>query len=359
MLAEGCRGSVTKQLIAQFGLADGRQPQTFGLGIKELWQLPAGRAEPGLIQHTVGWPVDSRTYGGSFLYHLDRDRVYVGYVAGLDYEDPRFKPFEAFQQFKHHPRIRALLEGGEILAYGARTIAAGGWQSLPRMRCPGLLLVGDSAGTLNVPKIKGMHQAIRCGVLAAEHLAETGGTAGFEARWRAFRGRTRTEARAQHQARIPPGALVGPGERRARNGARRPYALDAVAQPRTTSRCTASNPPPSSIVIGSRATCRRATGLPRVFHAGNVHDEGQPVHLLVSDTSICATRCTTEYGNPCENFCPANVYEMVDDGAGGRRLQINAANCVHCKACDIKDPYGSSRGSRLKGVPGRTTRDSR
>ena len=184
VLAEGCRGSVTKQLIARLGLADGRQPQTFGLGIKELWQLPAGRAEPGLIQHTVGWPVDSRTYGGSFLYHLDRDRVYVGYVAGLDYEDPRFKPFEAFQQFKHHPRIRSLLEGGEVLAYGARTIAAGGWQSLPRMDAPGLLLVGDSAGTLNVPKIKGVHQAIRCGVLAAEHLAETGDTAGFEARWR-------------------------------------------------------------------------------------------------------------------------------------------------------------------------------
>ena len=188
ILAEGCRGSVTQQLIAQLGLADGRQPQTFGLGIKELWQLPPGRAEPGLIQHAVGWPVDSHTYGGSFLYHLDRDRVYVGYVSGLDYQDPRFKPFEAFQQFKHHPKIHPLLEGGELLAYGARTIAAGGWQSLPRMEAPGLLLVGDTAGTLNVPKIKGVHQAIRCGVLAAEHLVETGDTAGFEARWRASDG---------------------------------------------------------------------------------------------------------------------------------------------------------------------------
>ena len=188
ILAEGCRGSVTKQLVARLGLADGRQPQTYGLGIKELWQLPAGRAEPGLIQHTVGWPLDTRTYGGSFLYHLDRDRVYVGYVSGLDYEDPRFKPFEAFQQFKHHPRIHSLLAGGELLSYGARSIAAGGWQSLPRMDAPGLLLIGDAAGTLNVPKIKGVHQAIRCGVLAAEHLAATGDTAGFEARWRASAG---------------------------------------------------------------------------------------------------------------------------------------------------------------------------
>ncbi len=188
ILAEGCRGSVTKKVIARLELDAGCQPQTYGLGFKELWQLPVGRAEPGLIQHSVGWPVDSHTYGGSFLYHLDQDRLYVGYVVGLDYSDPRFAPFEAFQQFKSHPRVHRLLEGGELLAYGARTIAAGGWQSLPRMDAPGLLLVGDAAGTLNVPKIKGVHQAIRCGVLAAEQLAETGKTEGFDARWRASEG---------------------------------------------------------------------------------------------------------------------------------------------------------------------------
>jgi electron-transferring-flavoprotein dehydrogenase len=339
ILAEGCRGSVTRQVIAQLGLADGRQPQTYGLGIKELWQLPAGRAEPGLIQHTVGWPVDSRTYGGSFLYHLDRDRVYVGYVAGLDYSDPRFRPFEAFQQFKHHPRVRALLEGGELLAYGARTIAAGGWQSLPRMEAPGLLLVGDAAGTLNVPKIKGVHQAIRCGTLAAEHLAETGVTAGFEARWRASAG-GRELKRVRN---IKPGFHRGlwwglaNGAFETATAGFAPWTLSHRENHLALHRLE------TAPVVDRGWVARELPPRDRlaaVFHAGNIHDEAQPVHLLVADTSICATRCATEFGNPCENFCPANVYEMVDDGAGGRRLQVNAANCVHCKACDIKDPYG-------------------
>ncbi|HKY00143.1 MAG TPA: electron transfer flavoprotein-ubiquinone oxidoreductase [Steroidobacteraceae bacterium] len=339
VLAEGARGSVTKQLTARLGLADGRQPQTYGLGIKELWQLPAGRAEPGLIQHSVGWPVDSRTYGGSFLYHLDRDRVYVGYVAGLDYEDPRFRPFEAFQQFKHHPRIHALLEGGEVLGYGARTIAAGGWQSLPRMDAPGLLIVGDSAGTLNVPKIKGVHQAIRCGVLAAEHLAETGGTEGFEARWRESAG-----GRELRRVRnIKPGFHRGlwwglaNGALETATAGRTPWTLAHRENHLALHRLETAPVVDRGWIARDLPPRDR---LAAVFHAGNVHDEAQPVHLVVADTSICATRCVTEFGNPCENFCPAHVYEMVDDGAGGRRLQINAANCVHCKACDIKDPYG-------------------
>ena len=339
VLAEGARGSVTKQLVARLGLGDGRQPQTYALGIKELWQLPAGRAEPGLIQHSVGWPVDSRTYGGSFLYHLDRDRVYVGYVAGLDYEDPRFRPFEAFQQFKHHPRIHALLEGGEILAYGARTIAAGGWQSMPRMDAPGLLIVGDSAGTLNVPKIKGVHQAIRCGVLAAEHLAETGGTEGYEARWRESAG-----GRELRRVRnIKPGFHRGlwwglaNGALETATAGRTPWTLGHRENHLALHRLETAPVVDRGWVARDLPPRDR---LAAVFHAGNVHDESQPVHLVVSDTSICATRCVAEFGNPCENFCPANVYEMVDDGAGGRRLQINAANCVHCKACDIKDPYG-------------------
>jgi electron-transferring-flavoprotein dehydrogenase len=338
ILAEGCRGSVTKQLVARLGLADGRQPQSYGLGIKELWQLPPGRAEPGLIQHTVGWPADPKTYGGSFLYHLDRDRVYVGYVSGLDYSDPRFKPFEAFQQFKNHPRIRPLLGGGEILAYGARSIAAGGWQSLPKMDAPGLLLVGDAAGTLNVPKIKGVHQAIRCGVLAAEHL-ESGGTEGFEARWRASDG-GRELKRVRN---IKPGfhrglwwGLANAAFETATAGLA-PWTLAHQENHLALHRLE------TAPVVDRGWVARELPPRDRlaaVFHAGNIHDEAQPVHLIVHDTSICATRCTAEFGNPCENFCPANVYEMVDDGTGGRRLQINAANCVHCKACDIKDPYG-------------------
>src|SRR5690606_9626305 len=174
ILAEGCRGSLAKQLIARFRLDRDATPQTYGLGFKELWRLPAGRATPGLIQHTVGWPLDNKTYGGSFVYHLDEDRVYIGYVVGLDYADPRFSPFEAFQQFKHHPDMIGLLKDGEIISSGARTIIEGGLQALPRMDMPGALLIGDAAGTLNVPKIKGVHQALRSGMLAAEHLAAHG-----------------------------------------------------------------------------------------------------------------------------------------------------------------------------------------
>src|SRR6266850_925104 len=188
MLAEGCRGSLSKQVINQFKLDEGHCPQTYGLGLKELWQLAKGRGQPGRIEHTIGWPLDNRTYGGSFIYHLSDDRAYVGFVAGLDYEDPRFKPFEAFQQFKNHPSVKPLLEGGEIISGGARTIAAGGWQSLPTLEMPGALLIGDAGGNVNVPKIKGIHQAIRSGTLAAEHFVEARARTRFDARWRASPG---------------------------------------------------------------------------------------------------------------------------------------------------------------------------
>ena len=188
ILAEGSRGSLTKQLTSKYTLRDGVDPPTFGLGFKELWQLPPGRVQPGRIEHAFGWPLDTNTYGGSFIYHLDNDRVYVGYVIGLNYEDPRLKLFEVFQQFKHHPRVKALLEGGEILSAGARTINAGGYQSLPKLEMPGAMLIGDAAGTLNVFKIKGIHQAIRSGVLAAEHFIEKKASNGFDARWRASEG---------------------------------------------------------------------------------------------------------------------------------------------------------------------------
>ncbi|MGB5131865.1 MAG: electron transfer flavoprotein-ubiquinone oxidoreductase [Steroidobacteraceae bacterium] len=339
ILAEGCRGSVTKKMVAKLDLDAGCEPQTYGLGFKELWQLPAGRAEPGLIQHSVGWPVDSHTYGGSFLYHLDQDRVYVGYVAGLDYSDPRFAPFEAFQQFKNHPRIHRLLEGGELLAYGARTIAAGGWQSLPRMDASGLLLVGDAAGTLNVPKIKGVHQAIRCGVLAAEHLADSGKTEGFDARWRASEGGRELKRVRNIKPGFHRGLWFGMlnGALETAIGGRSPWTLSHTENHLALHRLDDSAAPDRN--WGERDLPPRDR-VSAVFHAGNVHDESQPAHLKVADTTICATRCITEFGNPCERFCPAGVYEMVDDGKGGRKLQINAANCVHCKACDIKDPYG-------------------
>jgi electron-transferring-flavoprotein dehydrogenase len=337
VLAEGCRGSLTKQLLGRYTLDAHCDPQTYALGFKELWQLPEGRVEPGLIQHTIGWPVDARTYAGSFVYHLNNDRLYVGYVVGLDYKDPRFRPFEAFQQFKHHPRLHALLEGGEILSAGARTIAAGGWQSLPKLEMPGALIVGDAGGTLNFPKIKGIHQAIRCGVIAAEHIAEKRATVGFDARWRASEGgrelfKVRNFKPAFKHGLWP--ALLNAGLETLTLG-KLPWTLRNSANWPLRRLDDFESPDRGWVTRDLPPRDRLAS----VFFAATSHDESQPVHLHVADTSVCATRCREEFGNPCQNFCPANVYEMVDDGAGGKRLQINAANCVHCKACDIKDPY--------------------
>lgn len=338
VLAEGCRGSITKQLIHRYALDADCDPQTYGLGFKELWQLPPGRVEPGLIQHSIGWPLDTKTYGGSFLYHLDNDRVYIGYVVGLDYEDPRLQPFEAFQQFKHHPSIKALLEGGEMIAAGARTISAGGWQSMPKLDMPGALLIGDAGGTLNVPKIKGIHQAIRSGMLAADHISECDAPAGFDARWRVSPG----GQELRKVRNIKPGFKRGLWFALANAaletllGGRTPWTLRNTAAYAATRKLDEYESPDRQWVERSLPPRDR---LASVFFANNSHEENQPIHLKVRDTTICATRCATEYGNPCQNFCPANVYEMVDDGAGGKRLQINAANCVHCKACDIKDPY--------------------
>jgi electron-transferring-flavoprotein dehydrogenase len=339
ILSEGSRGSLSKTLISKFQLDAGKSPPTFGLGFKELWQLPPGRVQPGFIQHSAGWPLDNATYGGSFLYHLDQDRVYIGYVVGLDYKDPRFSPFEAFQQFKHHPSIKPLLEGGEILAAGARTIAAGGWQSLPQLDMPGAILIGDAGGTLNVPKIKGIHQAIRSGMCAAEHLAETGTTQGFDVRWRASAG-------GQELYKV---RNIKPGFKRGfwwgfLNGAletitfgRTPWTLKNQLDANQLRRLDEYRSPDRHWVERQLPPRDRMSS---VFFAGNVHEESQPVHLKVADTSICATRCATEYGNPCERFCPAGVYEMAPNDSGVKQLRINAANCVHCKACDIKDPYG-------------------
>ncbi len=343
VVAEGARGSLAKQLIRRFALEAGCSPQSYGLGMKELWQVPEGRVEPGLIQHTLGWPLDSRTYGGSFTYHLESNRIYVGFVVGLDYEDPRLSPFEVFQQFKHHPNVQPLLEGGQILAAGARTIAAGGWQSIPKLEMPGAMLIGDSGGGVNLPKIKGIHQALRSGMLAATHLAETGSPEGFDARWRESPG-------GQELRRV---RNFKPGFKRGLWFGMANSALEVVARGRTPWTLKNSTPdharlqhldvanshsrPPESDY--ANRTLPPRDRLASVFFASTTHAERQPVHLKILDPGICADRCTREFGNPCQKFCPAGVYEMVDDGSGGRRLQINAANCVHCKACDIKDPY--------------------
>ncbi|HEV7164142.1 MAG TPA: electron transfer flavoprotein-ubiquinone oxidoreductase [Gammaproteobacteria bacterium] len=337
VMAEGCRGSVSKRLIKEFRLDADSSPQTYGLGFKELWHLPPGRVQPGLIQHTLGWPLDTDTYGGSFLYHLDQDRVYIGFVVGLDYQDPDFQPFEAFQQFKHHPSVKPLLEGGEILSSGARTLIEGGLQSLPKLEMPGALLIGDAAGTLNVPKIKGVHMALRSGMLAAEHLAEKGTSEGFDARWRRS-----PSAKELHTVRnLRPGfrwglwaGLINAALETITFGLL-PWTLKNHADWSSLKKRASAARHADDYVTRTLPPRDR---LASVYFATTTHDEHQPAHLKVSDTDICATRCAEEFGNPCTRFCPAQVYEMVQDG-DKKRLQINAANCVHCKACDIKDPY--------------------
>jgi len=337
VLAEGARGHLTKRLLKRFELERDCDPQTFSIGIKELWQLPTGRATPGRVVHSLGWPMDQHTYGGSFLYHLDNDRVALGFVSGLDYRDPNFRPWEAFQQWKNHPRVKPLLEGGEIVSAGARAIVTGGWQSLPKVEMPGALLIGDTAGLLNVPKIKGTHQAIRSGMLAAAHLAENLEPAGFDAKLRA----SPAVAELRKVRNIKPGFKKGLWFGMA-NAAWEtvtvglsPWTWRNAPDWKTMQRL--DEVPAQDRDWGERTLPPRDR-LAGVYFAATEHDEDQPVHLVVHDTSICIDRCTKEYGNPCQRFCPAGVYEMIDDAAG-RRLQINAANCVHCKTCDVKDPY--------------------
>jgi len=337
VMAEGCRGHLSKQLIKKFELDADSDPQTYGIGLKELWRVPEGRVEPGLVQHGFGWPLDPKTYGGFFIYHLDKDRVAVGYVIGLDYEDPQFSPFEAFQQFKNHPSVKSLLEGGEILSSGARALVEGGYQSLPRVDMPGALLVGDAAGLLNVPKIKGTHQAIRSGMLAAEHLMETQlKSEGFDQRLRA----SETVSELKKVRNFRPGFQKGlwwgliNSVWETVTGGHSPWTLGNHADHSATKRNDEVNVKRDWIDRDLPPRDRLAS----VYFATTEHDEDQPIHLKITDPDVCISQCGDEYDHPCTRFCPAGVYEMVND-ENGKHLQINSANCVHCKTCDIKDPY--------------------
>ena len=342
VLAEGARGHLTKRLVKKFQLDKGHDPQAYSIGIKELWQLPEGRVTPGKIVHTLGWPADSRTYGGSFIYHLENDQVAIGYVTGLDYEDPNYRPWEAFQQFKHHPMVKPLLEGGNIISAGARAIATGGWQSVPTTEMPGAVLIGDTAGLLNVPKIKGTHQAIRSGMLAAEHLAANElKPDGYDAKLR--------DSDAMKELRkvrnVKPGFKKGMWFGLANAawetavGGLSPWTMKVTPDWSSLEKVDEYEAPDRHWIVQRDLAPRdRLAG---VYFAATEHDEDQPVHLIVHDPEICVTRCAVEYNNPCTRFCPAAVYEIVEDAEAkhGKRLQINAANCVHCKTCDIKDPY--------------------
>ncbi|MGH8104976.1 MAG: 4Fe-4S dicluster domain-containing protein [Arenimonas sp.] len=337
VLGEGARGHLTKQLVKKFNLDAESDPQSYSIGIKELWQVKPGTSQPGKIVHTVGWPADNNTYGGSFLYHLDKDRIALGYVSGLDYQDPNYQPYEAFQQWKNHPSVKSLLEGGTILSAGARAIVTGGYQSLPKVEMPGALLIGCAAGLLNVPKIKGVHQAIRSGMLAAKHAAQNLSSEGWDAKLRA----SEAMAELKKVRNIKPGfkkgfwfGMINAGFETVTAGLA-PWTWRVKPDYSALKKLDEQSSPKRDYVERTLAPRDRLAG---VYFAATEHDEDQPIHLHVADTNICIDQCTKEYGNPCTRFCPAGVYEMVNDDTG-TRLQINAANCVHCKTCDIKDPY--------------------
>ena len=344
LFAEGCRGSLTKALFERFALRQSADPQTYGLGIKELWEVVPAQSQPGAIVHTVGWPLDSATYGGSFLYHLSGNQVAVGFVIGLDYSNPYLSPFEEFQRFKTHPAIRPTFEGGRRIAYGARALSEGGLQSLPRLTFPGGMLVGDSAGFLNVPKIKGTHTAMKSGMTAAEavfaHLQGGGGTEvlGYPERLR----HTWVWDELQRVRNIRPAfrwGLFGGIAYAALDTyllrGKAPWTLHHHADHtalRKAADCTPIEyPKPDGKVSFDR--------LSSVFISNTNHEEDQRSHLTLLDASVPIQVNLALYDAPEQRYCPAGVYEIVRDEQGRNpRLQINAQNCVHCKTCDIKDP---------------------
>ena len=348
LLAEGCRGSLSKQAIARFGLRAGAQEQTFAIGIKELWEIPAAGHRPGLIEHSIGWPLRADTYGGSFLYHFGNNLVSYGFVVGLDYSNPWLSPFEEMQRFKTHPAVRGHFAGGRRISYGARALNEGGFQSIPRLVFPGGALIGDSAGFVNVPKIKGSHTAMKTGMLAAEAVADAlagdrpalieAYPAALRASW------VWEELRAVRNIRpgfarlgLWGGLVNAAFETYVTRGAspwtlRHPHADNETLRPAAAAPRIAY-PKPDGVVSFDR--------LSSVFISNTNHEENQPAHLRLTDPAVAVATNLAHYGGPEARYCPAGVYEFVGVEEGAPRLQINAQNCVHCKTCDIKDPTGN------------------
>ena len=344
LFAEGCRGSLTKGLFERFNLRDDVDPQTYGIGIKELWEIDPARHRPGTVTHTIGWPLDSGTYGGSFLYHLEDRQVAVGFVIGLDYRNPYLSPFEEFQRFKTHPAIRPTFEGGRRIAYGARAINEGGFQSIPRMVFPGGAIIGCAAGFVNVPKIKGSHTAMKTGMIAAEAVfsaVATGGGPVLEAypeelqkSWVWDELRRVRNIRPSFRWGLWGGLVYSAIDTYLLRG-RAPWTLrhhpDHTQLMRADQARRIDYPKPDGVVSFDR--------LSSVFISNTNHEEDQPCHLRLKDPTVPIEVNLARYDAPEQRYCPAGVYEIVRDGEGGRpRLQINAQNCVHCKTCDIKDP---------------------
>ena len=344
IFAEGCRGHLTKTLFEKFDLREGKDPQTFAIGIKELWDIDPEKAKPGLAWHSVGWPLASDTYGGSFLYHLNGNQVAVGYVVALDYSNPHLSPFEEFQRFKTHPAVRSVFEGGRRVSYGARALNEGGFQSVPKLTFPGGCLVGCTAGFLNVPKIKGTHTAMKSGMTAAEAIFEA-----LEAMSSNHEPVSYPEKLQQswlwpelYKVRnIRPGFGKGLWLGLAYAAidtyllrGRAPWTLnnhhDHSALKKASEAPKITYPKPDNVISFDRNSS--------VYLSGTNHEENQPSHLTLKDTSVPISHNLALYDAPEQRYCPAGVYEIVTGDDGDARLQINAQNCVHCKTCDIKDP---------------------
>jgi electron-transferring-flavoprotein dehydrogenase len=348
VLAEGPRGSLTKELVSKLKL-DGLNPQVYGLGIKELWDVQPGKIATGYVAHTLGWPLGSDLYGGGWVYGLQNNRVSLGMVIALEYQDPLFDPHEAFQKYKTHPFVKNILEGGKLIRYGAKTVPYGGWYAMPRSYVDGGLIIGDSASLLNSQRLKGIHTAIKSGMLAAETIYEAlcaGDTSAktlsaypqkIEASWIK---KELWEVRNFHQAfhgglysgLVQAGLQFVTGGRGLSDPMRsEPGYLEYAKLHRDRTLVDQS----TRFKGDGKLTFDRLTD---VYHSGTRHEENQPCHLVVLEPNICGDRCVREYGNPCQYFCPAAVYEMVTE-KGEPKLKINASNCVHCKTCDIADPY--------------------
>ena len=345
VLAEGPRGSLTKNLVATKKL-DNINPQIYSLGIKELWDIQPGKIARGYVAHTLGWPVSTDMYGGGWIYGLSNNRVSIGLVIGLEYANPQFDPHAAFQTWKTHPFVKNILEGGKLVRYGAKSLPAGGWYSMPRNYVDGALIIGDSGSFLDSQRLKGIHMAMKSGMLAAETILEALKTGDVSAKTlsafpqRVDQSYIRKELRAVrnfHQSfkyGLYGGLFLGALQQiSGGRGLIDPMHVHAGYE---DYKKINGRPAPERFKGDGKLTFDRLTD---VYHSGTRHEEDQPCHLHVADTNICATKCVVEYGNPCQYFCPAAVYEMAKDPSGTLKLKINAANCVHCKTCDIADPY--------------------
>jgi electron-transferring-flavoprotein dehydrogenase len=352
IFAEGARGSLTKLLIDRFGLRDGVEPQKYGIGLKEIWQVAPGKHEPGLVQHSFGWPLDNSTGGGSFMYHAEDNQVYVGFVVHLNYTNPTLSPFDEFQRFKTHPAIAPVLEGGKRLSYGARAISEGGWQSVPKLAFPGGILVGDAAGFLNVPRIKGSHNAIHSGMLAAKHLAAAlkegrahATLSAYDDAWRESEiGRDLWKVRNAKPLWSKFGTYLGVtlGGLDMWMNELLGFSLFGTMKHGKADHETLKRIDEVKPIVYPKPDGRLSFDkLSSVFVSNTNHEEDQPSHLKLRDPSIPIAENLPRYGEPARLYCPAGVYEVVyaDEVAkSDPRFVINAQNCVHCKTCDIKDP---------------------